>query len=284
MQTFFTNPVVGLVVCLVLGALALSGKLSIPLANALLLFAWGVGTYEIFNTGFKDLRLNIASTLVLGAACLVLSYWISPTTLMSVTEPPTFTIHDLFRADFSSGGSFKVIEGFMQDFTKGKANLGNHYFEVGLYGDFNAKSLFMSLYVPGDKDAHDIISWFADGYKVYLADMRKNIHVWTAPQGDQSQPLSDTLLFTKSVYVYYENILPDNEIDALKSIYRDKGLEPNFRGFGYLQYRRIQAKADPATAPKPVDASQIVKAPPITLPPVDMSPLSAKPESKVPKE
>jgi hypothetical protein len=50
MQAFINNPVVGLVVCLVLGALAMSGKLSVPFANALLLLAWGVGTYELVSS------------------------------------------------------------------------------------------------------------------------------------------------------------------------------------------------------------------------------------------
>ena len=107
-----------------------------------------------------------------------------------------------------------------------------------MYGDFDAKSLFMSLYVPGSDHGYDVIGWFAEGYKDYLHDARTNIHLWTAPQGDLSQPLSDDLLFTKRIYIYYENILSDAQILTLTNLYKSKGLEPVFRGLGYLEHER----------------------------------------------
>jgi hypothetical protein len=269
-----TNPIFGLFVGFILGAVAMSGKVSGAGANWLLLFAFLVAAFGIVNANLKDLRSIGASILALVILCLLLSYWISPNRLTLVAEP-AFTIHDLFSADFSPG-SFKMLEGFTTDFKKGDQNLGVHDFEVGLYGDFTAKSLFMSFYTPGSKDAYDIISWFAMGYKIYLADMRKNIHIWSAPQGDQSQPLSDDLIFTKTIYIYYEKILSDDRVHALETVYRANGLAPIFRGFGYLQYRKIQAKSDPATAPKLPDPTKIIKGPPMNLPPLDTNPAPEK--------
>jgi hypothetical protein len=92
-------------------------------------------------------------------------------------ELQKLTLHHLFRDDFSIG-SYKMLQGFSSDFHKGDVRLGTHNFEIGMYGDFAAKSLFMSLYVPADKHAYDIIAWFADGYNVYLEDARKNIHIF----------------------------------------------------------------------------------------------------------
>jgi hypothetical protein len=90
----------------------------------------------------------------------------------------------------------------------------------------------MSLYVPGSNHGYDVIEWFASGYRIYLDDARKNIHIWAAPRGDQSQPISDNLIFTNRIYIYHENIFEDGQINQLTNIYRSKGLEPIFRGFG----------------------------------------------------
>jgi hypothetical protein len=75
---FLYNPLVALVFGLFLGALALSGKLSVPLANVLLLLTCGIGSFGIVNAGLKDLRLIAASILGLVIVGLLLSYYIKP--------------------------------------------------------------------------------------------------------------------------------------------------------------------------------------------------------------
>jgi hypothetical protein len=94
-----------------------------------------------------------------------------------------------------------------------------------------------------------------------LDDARKNFHIWTAPKGDASQPISDNLIFTNKIYLYYENILNDEQINTLTNLYRSKGLEPVFRGFGYLEYRRLWIAASqeqtpvlPESVPLPMEA------------------------------
>ncbi len=156
-------------------------------------------------------------------------------------------------------------------YTRDLQRLGRFDFGVGMYGSFESKSLFMSLYVPGSDHGYDLISWFSDGYRTYLDDARKNFHIWTAPQGDRSQPLSDNLIFTNRIYIYYENILADDQVNNLTNLYRSKGLEPVFRGFGYLEYRRLRIAAGQEKMPVDVVPSPAPEG--LVLPPfVDHSP------------
>jgi len=126
----------------------------------------------------------------------------------------------------------------------------------------------MSVYVPADNHASDIIEWFSIGYKAFLADMRKNFHCWPAT-AEAPQIISDTVVFTKKIYVYHDNILTGEQVHNLESVYRAQGLEPTFRGSGYLEIRRLQAKVDPNTAPKELGTTKVIKGPP--LPPIDMN-------------
>jgi len=67
------------VVALILGALAVSGKFSMRMANALLFCAWLVGTIGIYRSNaVRDLRLILCLSLVLGAILSLLSYFLRP--------------------------------------------------------------------------------------------------------------------------------------------------------------------------------------------------------------
>jgi hypothetical protein len=186
-----------------------------------------------------------------------------PEALPQSTPPPELTIENLWRDDFAIG-SYRLLQGFGIDlFKEGGEKLGTFDIGVGMYGDFTAKSLFMSLYVPGSDHGYEVIGWFAEGYKDYLHDARTNIHLWTAPEGDQSQPLSDDLLFTNRIYIYYENIFSDAQILALTNLYKSKGLEPVFRGLGYLEHQRLIHRT--LSPPRvPMSASPNFKMPPFT--------------------
>lgn len=164
-----------------------------------------------------------------------------------------------------------MLQMFSTDlYTRDAQRLGRFDFGVGLYGSFDSKSLFMSLYVPGSDHGYDLISWFADGYRIYLDDARKNFHIWTAPQGDHSQPISDNLIFTNRIYIYYENILADDRVNELTNLYHSKGLEPIFRGFGFLEYRRLRIAAVQEKMPADFPATPAPAG--FTLPPIDQAP------------
>lgn len=166
------------------------------------------------------------------------------------------TLHDLFESDLS-GRSYNMVQGFEQGlFINNK--LENLSFEIGLYGDFQSRSLFMGLYIPATEHYQALLSWLStSGYKNYLYDAKTNLHMWPADPAGDSQPISDDLQFTKQVYIYYENIIPDAIRFQLESDFRIAGLQPTFRGFNYLQYRREHgprvAKRKPAAVAQAMD-------------------------------
>lgn len=72
------SPVTALVICLVLGAAALSGKLSVNLAHGLLAAAVVAGIVGILRAGIGDWRLTLASMCGLVVSGCLLSYWMQP--------------------------------------------------------------------------------------------------------------------------------------------------------------------------------------------------------------
>jgi hypothetical protein len=95
LSDFLRNPLVALFVGLVFGALAISGKFSVLGANILLFCAFGIGSFGVLNAGVRDYRLVVAAVLGIATGCLLLSYWIGPTT--SSGPPPTaaYSMSDL---------------------------------------------------------------------------------------------------------------------------------------------------------------------------------------------
>lgn len=86
-----TNPLSGLVLGFVLGALAMSGKFSVVAADVLLGFAVAVGAVGIYNAKLADWRLTASAILGLAITCLLLSYWIEPAKPPPAPPPPPIT-------------------------------------------------------------------------------------------------------------------------------------------------------------------------------------------------
>lgn len=74
---FVESPVAAILLCLLLGAIAVSGKFSQVAANVLLLAMWIVGSLSIVRMK-SDPRLLSAGVLFLAAFCCFISYWIQP--------------------------------------------------------------------------------------------------------------------------------------------------------------------------------------------------------------
>jgi hypothetical protein len=72
------SPIFALVVCLLLGAVAMSGKFSQLGANICLIGVCFVGGLGIFKSAAHQPRLAIGGTLMLIGFCLVISHWIKP--------------------------------------------------------------------------------------------------------------------------------------------------------------------------------------------------------------
>ena len=74
------SPITALVVCLLFGAFALSGRLSIAGANICLIGVFIVGTSQIVRSAQGHGKLILGGSLMLAGACFILSYWLKPPT------------------------------------------------------------------------------------------------------------------------------------------------------------------------------------------------------------
>lgn len=83
---FLAHPLTAIVLCLILGAIAVSGKFSQHAANFLLALAWGIGVFAVMQSGAKDWRLLGAGICALTTVGLLLSWWVRPPKLQP--HPP----------------------------------------------------------------------------------------------------------------------------------------------------------------------------------------------------
>lgn len=274
MQAFINNPVVGLVVCLVLGALAVSGKLSVPFANALLLLAWGVGTYELINAGFRDLRLTIAPILAMGAVLILLSYWISPTigrpattstekTAPSGTNPTAAkstsrpaTLKDLFENDWPDVPAYYNVSVL-------QIGEAAQHKEINLAwrlnADFQARSQFLAFLLESNLspvDAVDICVFLADHYQQFIETANSQVDIAGKWPTDTSTTHLRELVFSKRIFIYYGN--PELSLEQMGSIevlYKQKGLSIQFRG---TDYQWLHRNDHPPFRPKPLVAGAVL--------------------------
>ncbi len=168
-------------------------------------------------------------------------FWPSQTTKTKTTiavSVPEMNIHNLFLDDFQSG-SYKMILGYSTPLYQEGRNIGEFPFEIGMYGDFQSQSIFISFYAPASNNPTELLQWFASAYKDYLYNAKKNIHIWTSPNGiTQNQPISDDLVFTKKIYIYHENVFNAEQLKLIESKFANNGIDVEFRGFSYLEYRK----------------------------------------------
>lgn len=137
---------------------------------AAVLFAlWGIPMAAQHIPLWSGLLLIVGASLFSAGVISALEYQASRGKELSIAL--------LWRTDFNVG-SYKMLEDLSTDlYTTEAKRLGRFDFGVGFYGSFDAKSLFMSLYVPASDHAADLIGWFADGYQTYLDDARANFHI-----------------------------------------------------------------------------------------------------------
>jgi hypothetical protein len=173
----------------------------------------------------------------------------TPGTDNAIISGDQLTIHDLFLNDLS-GRSYNFVQNMSTDLFIDKKNIGPVQFEIGLYGDFISRSQFIGLYLPALINYQEFLTWFSSGYKDYLHNAKINIHIWAASPSGESQPISDDLAFTKQLYIYHENIMTDEQRFQLETTFRRVGIQPTFRGFSYLQYRRVNGPGVPKPKPQ----------------------------------
>jgi hypothetical protein len=101
---------------------------------------------------------------------------------------------------------------------------------VLIEGDANAE--FLACYFPASTHAVRAIQIVSDEYQK-LVDHWKGFGFTSHPEGQRPVDL-EKARFSGRVFIYHETKLSQSDIDQLSVLYRERGLEPVFRGPDYL--------------------------------------------------
>ena len=71
------NPILPLIVALLVGSIAASGRFSLNAANILLFVAWAAGVFAITQSGVRDRHVKIAAEIGVGVVVLLTSLWVT---------------------------------------------------------------------------------------------------------------------------------------------------------------------------------------------------------------
>lgn len=145
----------------------------------------------------------------------------------TVAEARSLTLKDLFESDWPQLASFYGVV----------ANNGQLRMHWRLNADFDGREKFFMVYVDMMQrvdDAQAALEYFGNNCENLVGDVDKVVNLWgIAPGGTQPTYLRD-MVFSKRVYVYYEN--PEFALErraAITAEYRQHGLFVEFRDHSY---------------------------------------------------
>ena len=110
-------------------------------------------------------------------------------------------------------------------------------FEVQIYADFDAQSIFLGFYIPQSPHTYTLCEYLSKDYKNILAGLQtKQFEMESLSPGDRPVELKD-LKFSGRIFVYHEYPLFASQIDQLIALYKSNNLSPQFRGVDYVLSR-----------------------------------------------
>ena len=233
-------PTSGYVLALFLGAIALSGKLSIAAADGMLMLAFALASIEVLHSR-PDWRLGGSIIAALACLCLLIGWWISPqarptsiapTPIAKRYYPLPLKMRTLFETDFPQ------YLNVQSDITLGHADgTHQHVIPMRLYVNFDDQSEFLAFFIPRQTEKDEAFQLSAAAivnHKAAIESVKKNVQVSGRMPGDTSKTDSQDLTFTGRIYIYYEDDLSLGELAALDQLSKQNGVAPQFRGHDYL--------------------------------------------------
>ena len=146
------------------------------------------------------------------------------------------TLDEYFKTDFSNYLAVNRKVG-IRVFTVGPAQENQHDYEIEfrLHCDFESRTKFLSFYLPSSTfpNGKYISKVVAEQAHEITSELIKGMIVEGSRYNDRMTAIND-LKFTGRVYIYHDAYLSANEIDELRNFYKQRSLDPVFRGSNYL--------------------------------------------------
>jgi len=135
------------------------------------------------------------------------------------------TVHDYFECDFSQNLYF-----YETQFRSSPA--GNFNYEVTIFIDWDANSYFYSFYTPVYDKVFDFY-WYLGSDILNFSDSIVNKGKWEMGNNAGQTFSVNKMTFTKTVYIYYNGILPQNDKDSISASFKRNGVNVYHRGQDY---------------------------------------------------
>jgi hypothetical protein len=236
------SPITALIICLLLGATALSGKLSLNVAHSLLAAAILVGIVAIFRSEMKDPRLVIGSICGVVALGCVFSYWMRPPRKVEPPHPAVQealeekppTLEGLFTKDLPN--TLKLTD---EIFITWKKDGSTSYIKRQLYLDFLGNTKFVGFYIPATTPLSGVSAANVcmvliehNAVEMALEEIPKKTSV-SGGYGGQMSSIQD-LRFSGRVLIYHEGFMSITERADVIRAYASKHYDVQFMGPDYL--------------------------------------------------
>ena len=151
----------------------------------------------------------------------------------------SWQVSKYFKTDFSNylTANRKVGIRIFPDVSKPEEKQ-DYELEFRLHCDFESLTKFISAYLPSSTfpNASPICKVVAEQINEISNLLSKGVIVAASRYDDRMTKIDD-LKFTGRVYIYHDTYLSDDEKDELRLFYKQKNLDPRFRGSNYLAKR-----------------------------------------------
>ena len=162
-----------------------------------------------------------------------------------VYRPNPLTMKDLFETDFTSGS----FGGEMDLQVRNTSPVIRLSFQV--VTDFISRTKFLAVYVPASPEAFNVCLYVADSNQTLLNSMDDTMTMSTTIPGQTAATTSKDLIFSRLVYVYLDADFTLQQLAALETYFKSKGLSVQFRGSAWRALHWDEKR--PQRIPRPPD-------------------------------
>ena len=149
------------------------------------------------------------------------------------------TLHEYFKTDFSKylAANRKIVIRIFGDPSKSEDNK-DYELEFRLHCDFESLTKFISVYLPPSTypNTSNICKVLAEQILGICDSLSEGVKVAASRYDDRMTEIDD-LKFTGRVYIYHDTYLSDDEKDELRLFYKQRNVDPRFRGANYISKR-----------------------------------------------
>ncbi|MGP0018423.1 MAG: hypothetical protein ACLPHP_07640 [Candidatus Sulfotelmatobacter sp.] len=157
-------------------------------------------------------------------------------------RPDQLTLFDLFNTDFSEP-PYTYTSSYAMKIRTGGSVKTESLVDYAVVAQLSSANRFLSFYIWPTSEVFDVSIELSNKYQIALNDPWANIKVTgKAATGDSEAASSEDAVFSKRVFIYYENYLTLEQLLNIQNAFKKQGLSVILRGSDYLENEKLRAK------------------------------------------